>query len=70
MTIKTLTFIHELLIERESKDASLEKWCRNCLINAEDKGEPTEQLSKDKELATQNHNKSYEALREFECHEW
>lgn len=70
MTIKTLTFIHELLTEEEKKTAGIKKWCCERLYTAEDKGEPTEQLKKDRELATINHNKAYNALVEFESHEW
>ena len=70
MTIQTLTFIHELLTEEERKAANIKKWFCERLYTAEDKGEPTEQLEKDRELATRSHNRAYNALVEFESHEW
>ena len=70
MTIKTLTFIHQLLIEEEAKTARLEKWCREQLYTAEDEGKPTEQLAKEKDMMSRNHSKALEALAEFENHEW
>lgn len=70
MTIKTLTFIHQLLIEEEAKTARIEKWIREQLYAAEDEGKPTEQLTKDKEFAFKNHSQAFDALHEFESHEW
>ena len=70
MTIKTLTFIHELLIEEEAKTARIEKWCRESLYAAEEEGKPTEELRKDKERAFEHHGEALAALQDFENHEW
>ena len=70
MTIKTLTFIHELLIEEEAKTARIEKWCRESLYAAENEGKPTEELKKEKDMASKFHSEALAALQDFENHEW
>lgn len=70
MTIKTLTFIHQLLIEEEAKTSRIEKWTREQLYAAEDEGKPTEELTKDKDRAFKHHSEALAALQDFENHEW
>lgn len=70
MTIKTLRYIHDLLIEEESKTLRIQKWTSNTYYEAESNGNATEQQRKDKDLAWESHSAALDALQEFESHEW
>ena len=77
MTIKTLSFIHDLLVEEERRALRVSDWLYDIYAKARDDFEDgkiseSEVKSKEKEYDTAKsyHSKAYDALREFEAKEW
>lgn len=77
MTIKTLSFIHDLLVEEERKALRVSDWLYEIYAKARDDFEdgkiPESEVNpkeKEYETARSYHGKAYEALREFEAKEW
>lgn len=77
MTIKTLSYIHGLLIEAESKSELKAKWIRETYYQIADEYERGEARKDDYESIKQQydsardeHDAARSALIDFECKEW
>lgn len=71
MTIKTLTFIHDLLTEETEKRRLANKWISEIYQKAVDEDAPNVQtLEEQKETAWNKYFEASRALDEFEQKEW
>lgn len=71
MTIKTLTYIHQLLIEDEARRRKAREIARKAYHEAEDTDADNLPDMEDIYRATgESWNKAHDALAEFEAHEW
>lgn len=71
MTIKTLTYIHDLLKEEADKREKAYKWMRDIANAAEEQDQPNkDELKKQVEIARHKRFEAENALADFESKEW
>lgn len=74
MTIKTLEYIHRLLLEEEAKTNEVYKAARNLQHEYEESETASKSLVKGQEAAADEYMRTHiaalNALEEFESHEW
>ena len=71
MTVKTLTYIHELLKEEDRRQAGAYKLIRDAAQRANEEDAPNKQtLHEQEQRAWQRHVEALNALAEFESKEW
>lgn len=73
MTIKTLEYIHKLLIEEERKTNEAYKGSRRIQHEYEENGAPKDLVKRHEEAADgymHEHLAAVNALEDFESHEW
>lgn len=71
MTIKTLTYIHNLLIENEKKTMGARKTVSQALKKAEEENaDNIETLKRVNEETFRAWSKAFDSLKDFEAQEW
>lgn len=74
MTIKTLTYIHQLLKAEEKRTAETYKAARDLQYEYEERGVASPELVQDQKKAAdefmRDHSRALDALLEFERQEW
>ena len=71
MTIKTLTYIHDLLKEECDKREKANRWMRDLANEAEEQEQPnTQTLKEQSEIAWNKYIEARNALDDFEQKDW
>lgn len=73
MTIKTLEYIHKLLVEEERKTNEVYKGARRLQHEYEENEAPKDLIKRQEEAADvymHEHSAAVDALNDFESHEW